>query len=116
MSEAQLTRTVIQTARTFGWKVAHFRPGMDRRGQWKTAVQGDGVGFPDLVLVHATGDLLFVELKSEAGTLSRSQEGWRDILGERWRLVRPTDLDAFCRRLMAHHTGPRPGHALGVPA
>jgi hypothetical protein len=114
MSEAQLTRTVIQTARTYGWIVAHFRPGMDRRGQWKTAVQGDGVGFPDLILAHPSGDILFVELKSEKGKLSLEQERWRDVLGERFRLVRPSDLDAFCVRLMAHHTGPRPGTAASV--
>jgi hypothetical protein len=48
---------------------------MNERGQWRTAVAGDGAGFPDLVLVGEPG-VLFVELKSAKGRLSEDQKGW----------------------------------------
>ena len=54
---------------------AHFRPAMSKRGRWITAVQGDGAGFPDLVLVRAPR-VIFAELKSAKGKLSGDQEAW----------------------------------------
>ena len=42
-------------------------------------MQGDGAGFPDLVLVRK-GRLLFVELKSEIGKVSPQQRKWLDDL------------------------------------
>ena len=75
MSEKDLQRGVIEMAHLYGWMVAHFRPAMNERGQWRTAVAGDGAGFPDLVLVGEPG-VLFVELKSAKGRLSDAQKGW----------------------------------------
>lgn len=108
VSEARFQRQIIQMARTFGWAVAHFRPGMDRKGRWKTAVQGDGEGFPDLVLVHRkTRDRIFAEVKREDGKLTAAQTEWLDILdGVVWR---PSDFDRVRARLMCHHQGPRRG-------
>lgn len=108
IGEARFQAQVIQMARTFNWSVAHFRPGMDRRGQWKTAVQGDGEGFPDLVLAHRKfHDVIFAEIKSEKGKLSPAQERWLAILnGVVWR---PSDFDLVRARLMCYHTGPRRG-------
>ena len=40
MSEAELLRNVIELAELFKWRVAHFRPGMNRRGHWSTAMSG----------------------------------------------------------------------------
>jgi hypothetical protein len=74
ITEAQLQSAVIELARTLGWKVAHFRPALTGKG-WRTAVSGDGVGFPDLVMVRGKR-LLFVELKSAAGKLSGEQAAW----------------------------------------
>lgn len=72
---------VIQLAKLHGFRVTHFRPAMTRAGKWMTAVQGDGKGFPDLVLVR--GDqLIFAELKSERGKLSDEQRAWLDALGQ----------------------------------
>jgi hypothetical protein len=110
ISEARFQAQVIQMARTFGWAVAHFRPGMDRRGNWKTAVSGDGAGFPDLVLAYRNQevrDIIHAEIKSDLGKLTPAQEEWLRILdGVVWR---PKDFDLVRARLMCHHLGPRRG-------
>ena len=79
MTEAELQAAVIDTAHLFGWKVAHFRPAQNSRGDWRTPVAADGKGFPDLVLASARG-VVFVELKSARGRLSDEQQGWVDTL------------------------------------
>ncbi len=62
---------------------------------WRTAVQGDGAGFPDLVLIKA-GRLLFAELKAAKGVLTPEQRTWlnglRGACGEVY-LWRPEDYD-----------------------
>lgn len=79
MKEAELQEAVIDTAHTFGWLVAHFRPARTEKG-WRTPVAADGKGFPDLVLVRDR--ILFVELKSEKGRLSPDQALWQEWLTE----------------------------------
>jgi|TARA_R110000744_G_scaffold159057_2_gene275128 hypothetical protein len=78
MSEAELQKAIIAFARAQGWLVAHFRPAKTTRGNWITPVSGDGAGFPDLVLVK--NRVLYVELKSELGKLSTSQDMWMSAL------------------------------------
>lgn len=78
MTESELQAAVIELARLLGYLVAHFRPAQTERG-WRTAVQGDGKGFPDLVLA-GRGRVLFVELKGAAGKLSDEQVGWLGLL------------------------------------
>lgn len=75
ISEKVFTAQVIKAARVYGWVSAHFRPAMTKRGNWVTAVAGDGAGFVDLVLVKS-GFLLLVELKSDIGKLEPRQEEW----------------------------------------
>lgn len=75
ISERDFQKQVILLAQTLGYKVAHFRPGMNRRGQWQTAVAGDGAGFPDLTIV-GRDQVLFVELKRVKGKLSDAQHDW----------------------------------------
>ena len=81
ITEAAFTSQVIKLAQTLGWKTAHFRPGMTSRigkeGEaiWVTPVQGDGVGFPDLVMIRQ-GRLVVAELKSENGIISTAQIKW----------------------------------------
>jgi hypothetical protein len=50
---------------------------------WRTAVSGDGNGFPDCVLVKP-GRLIFAELKTDSAkaTCSPEQEEWLRLLGE----------------------------------
>lgn len=93
-------RTVIDLAHLRGWRVAHFRPAQNSRGQWRTPVAADGAGFPDLVLVRDR--LIFAELKTTVGRLSPEQVKWRDALidaGQDWYCWRPDDLPTITRIL-----------------
>jgi hypothetical protein len=75
LTESDWQRQVIDFARLHGWRVAHFRPGLNRRGEWQTAAQGDGAGFPDLVLVKP-GHCIVAELKSDIGRVAVEQREW----------------------------------------
>jgi hypothetical protein len=75
VSEESFLGQVLEYARLFGWRCFHARPAETARGV-RTAVQGDGVGFPDLVLVHPHHGVLVAELKREAGKLKPEQERW----------------------------------------
>jgi hypothetical protein len=78
LTEAAFLAQVIDVAHVLGWRVAHFRPCQTGRG-WRTAVQGDGKGFPDLVLVRRER-LIFAELKAHRGGLTDEQRIWLDEL------------------------------------
>jgi hypothetical protein len=69
---------VIDACHVHRLTVAHFRHA--RVGErWVTAVQGDGVGYPDLTIVGPCG-VVWRELKSWAGQLSPEQREWLDVL------------------------------------
>jgi hypothetical protein len=84
VSETELQKAVIELARRLGWRTAHFRPGLTKAGNWVTAVQGDGAGFPDLFMVKPGSSLApyAIELKSERGRVSEEQQKWLDALSE----------------------------------
>jgi len=68
---------------------------------WRTAVQYDAQGFPDLVLVRDR--VLFAELKNKTGRLTRHQAGWLDALrnaGCEAVVWRPSDWPEIERTLM----------------
>jgi hypothetical protein len=69
MTEAQLPACVTDLARIRGWLVYHTH-----RSQHSEA------GFPDLVLVGGRR-LIFAELKTERGKVTRPQQTWLDALG-----------------------------------
>ena len=82
LSEADFLRRIIDQAHAQGWIVAHFRSARvlkDGEETWRTPVQADGAGFPDLVLVRGPR-LLFVELKSAEGVVSPEQQVWLKAL------------------------------------
>ncbi len=79
ISERGFQGAVIEAAQIVGWRVAHFRPAKTEKG-YRTPVQADGAGFPDLVLVRPPR-VLFVELKSEKGRASQAQITWLQELG-----------------------------------
>lgn len=74
ISENEFLSQVIKFASLNGWKCAHFRASLNRRGKWQTAVQADGAGFPDLVLVRER--VIWAELKSENGKQTNEQVDW----------------------------------------
>lgn len=90
-TEAEMTRAILQAAKFLHWRVAHFRPALTKHG-WRTAVQGDGAGFPDLVMVHERAGLVWwVELKMKGGRLSPEQQAWQAALegaGQAFYLIR----------------------------
>lgn len=77
LTEAQYQDRIVDLARMLGWIVCHFRPARTEHG-WATAVKYDGAGFPDLVLLHPRGHLIFAEVKSDTGRLSTDQVKWGD--------------------------------------
>lgn len=79
MTERELTRAVLELATRLHWRTAHFRTAMTKRGTYMTAVQGDGAGFPDLVLVRC-GRLVFAELKKDGRYPTATQREWLDAL------------------------------------
>lgn len=80
MSERGLQAAVIDCAHLLGWRCAHFRPALTAKG-WRTPVQADGAGFPDICMAHPRQRrLLFVELKAGRGVLSPEQVRWLDAL------------------------------------
>ncbi len=89
MNENDLQNAVIDLATVLGWHVHHDRPAQYQSGRWATHIMGDK-GFPDLVLAKA-GTVLFVELKSDKGKLSREQRDWGQQIGDAWSVWRPQD-------------------------
>ena len=71
--EAAFTRAVIDLARSHGWLAYHPLPARPASGRWVTAFLGDA-GLPDLVL--ARDRLIFAELKTARGRLTRGQREW----------------------------------------
>lgn len=78
MTEAQFQDWVAEYAQLNGWLVYHGRPAQQVDGGWRTPVQYDGKGFPDLVLVRRR--VIFAELKTERGTVSPDQRKWGTAL------------------------------------
>ena len=78
MRESDFLDWLIDLARLYRWRCAHFRPArIVKNGveSWRTAVSADGRGFPDVLLIRE-GDIIVAELKSEKGKLSPEQEEW----------------------------------------
>lgn len=78
ITEAEFTAQVIELARLHGWRTLHLRPARTSKG-WRTPVQGDGVGWPDLFLVR--GDVaIAAELKVGRNRVTSDQQAWLDDL------------------------------------
>lgn len=78
MTENDLLAGVLDLLRLFGWRSIHVRPARTAHG-WRTPVQGDGTGWPDLYAVR--GDrALAAELKADRGRVSPEQAAWLDAL------------------------------------
>jgi hypothetical protein len=88
-SEREFQAAVIQYARLHGWLVAHFHDSRRQVGD-RLVGDADAAGFPDLVMAR-NGFLIFAELKTERGRVSRAQRQWLDALslGTWWLQQRP---------------------------
>lgn len=78
-AERDFESAIVDTARAFGWVAVGHRPMRTKHG-WATGWKYDGVGFPDLLLVHTSGHILFAELKVGSNKLSDEQSVWNDVL------------------------------------
>lgn len=73
--ESQFQKLVMDYAKLRGWRTAHFRPAMNSRGQWRTAVAGDGAGFPDELMVRRDR-IVVAELKAGKNKTTPEQDQW----------------------------------------
>lgn len=74
MAEGDLLRGVLDLCRVLGWRTIHIRPARTAYG-WRTPVQGDGEGWPDLFAVR--GDrAIAAELKADRGRTTSEQDAW----------------------------------------
>lgn len=119
ISEKELQTFVLELARGFGWEVYHqvdavFCPTCHK----PTFSKKVGAGFPDLVLAHPNGRLIFAELKSQKGPLREGQPEWLKLLhignGREVYLWRPSDMDAIVQILQPAHDA-TPGETLVLP-
>ncbi len=74
ISEKDLQNAIVDAARLYGYVAFHSRPAITGKG-WRTPVQYDGKGFPDLVLVGRER-VVFAEIKSDRGKPTAEQEQW----------------------------------------
>jgi hypothetical protein len=78
LTENDLLQAVLSLAKLYGWRTFHARPAQTARG-WRTAVSGDGKGWPDLFMCRSW-QTLAVELKRTGGTPTPEQRLWLDTL------------------------------------
>jgi hypothetical protein len=78
-SEASFQRSVVQLARTLGWRVGHVHDSRRQIAPGRFVGDTDAAGLPDLILVRG-GRLLFVELKADKGRLRPQQAVWLEAL------------------------------------
>lgn len=102
ISEKAYQASLCDLAERYGWKFRHFH---DSRRQVKPGVlvgDKDAAGWPDLVLVRPP-EILFVEVKSELGTVEPEQEEWLGYLeacGQEVFVTRPSTQQEIQDRLM----------------
>lgn len=97
MSEKTLQERVTGRARRRNFKVAHagklWLPGKNgSEGMWLTPMSK---GWPDLTLAKEGHSLIFIELKTEEGTVDDDQWFWLRLLastGNKCAVIRPSDL------------------------
>jgi hypothetical protein len=98
-TEESFLRQVLELAKLYGWHTAHFRSARTSKG-WRTAVQGDGKGFVDVVLVRER--VIFVEIKNDRGNRSAEQLWWAQWLDRakaEYYCWKPSDWDTIVRIL-----------------
>ena len=80
-SEADFTKAAIAQAHLYGWLAVHWRVSFTKDGRPLTAVQGDGVGYPDLHCVKGNWQI-FAELKVKRKKPNTEQLAWLAALAQ----------------------------------
>lgn len=82
ISEKRYQAEIVKLAQLHGWLTFHA---FDSRRSPE--------GFPDLVLAHPEGRILFLEVKAERGKTTPAQDRWMDVLQTSVdaAVVRPSD-------------------------
>lgn len=91
VSEAAFQRAVIDYAERAGFLVAHFHDSRRQISPGRFVGDRSAAGFPDLVMVRER--VVYAELKTESGRVSRAQLRWIEALttaGEEAYLWRPS--------------------------
>lgn len=99
-SEKTFIAQTIAVASGLGWLTAHFRPAKTAKG-WRTAVQGHGLGFPDLILVRGPLKIAW-ELKVKKNKPSPEQEAWLaalEMCGFETAVCYPKHWETMCKIL-----------------
>lgn len=105
VTESEWQEMVTDLARACGWETNHVRRSIGKGRRWTTATSK--VGWPDLTLWRP-GRLMFAELKTEDGKLTREQAAVLASLakaGAEVHVWRPSQLDEIASLL-----GRRAGH------
>lgn len=80
ITEREFQRQVLDLAKLCGWRRVHFRAARTNKG-WRTPIEGDGVGFPDTIMVSRTlRRVIYAELKVPPNKLSPEQVEWAEWL------------------------------------
>ena len=96
MSEDDLLSAVLDLCKVRHWRTLHIRPLRTVHG-WRTAVQGDGVGFPDIIAIRGSR-MIAAELKSDKGKTTAEQDAWLEafrLYGAEAYTWRPYQLQAI---------------------
>lgn len=96
MSEADFQDWVVRIAKMCNWSVHHVSPHQVRPGVFRS----DTPGWPDLTLVRKN-ELIFAELKTDAGRVSDHQKHWLNLLTEvaETYVWRPMNMVSIAARL-----------------
>lgn len=91
VTEEDLQRTVVEMAEHLGWVTWHDND-----------ARKNDAGFPDLVCVHPSHGVLWLELKTNDGEVTPIQRFWLELLqqaGQSAHVIRPTSVDLLERLL-----------------
>lgn len=104
ISEKELNTFIHEMADLYSWMAYHqIDMGPCRVCRAPNYSKRIGPGFPDWVLAHSNGRLIYAEAKSEKGILSVDQNLWLEILGKGSDEVyvwRPQDMDTIAEILV----------------
>lgn len=70
----QLAAEIIDWAKAHGWTATYFKAA-ERHGLWRTWFYGDS-GFPDIIAIHPSHGVAFIEVKTLAAPALRPEQQW----------------------------------------